>query len=465
MDTVNTPTRTFSERLRDMDLRKALILYTLTALVIALLLSTLVTNLCGYFRWELRVKYESNATRYSVPEGGSVLMSYDSDSAYYIITDQEHNVVNEITVNFEEGEPYYNYDTPIDNYISNYIVLFEELARVNRHTQPTADVTEIVIVPAYSDRDSTIDFLLSIVSMGATPALFAASVILSTILFYRYRFRTPIQLLEDASRKIAENDLAFTIHYARNDEMGKLCYAFETMRRELAENNRYTWQQIEERKQLNAAFSHDLRTPLTVLKGHTSMILSSIDDNNVTKKEISEEVTTMSKHIARMENYVNAMTRLQRLEDFELHCEAVSLDKLQKQLYDTAQILVTEKRLRFIPDLPPNAILTLDDEIIMQVYENLLTNAVRYARTKITVTLKSSQTAFSITVSDDGSGFTAKDLAMATRPFYRAGVNDDVHLGLGLHICRVLCERHNGNMILTNGKQGGGEITATFGII
>ena len=195
------------------------------------------------------------------------------------------------------------------------------------------------------------------------------------------------------------------------------------------------------------------------------MIEASANDNSVTKEDIAEEATTMSKHITRMENYVNAMNRLQRLEDFELSCKPINLTELSKQLRDTAQILVSEKRLRFIPDLAQNASLMLDDEIIMQVYENLLANAVRYAQSKITVSLKSSESSFSITVTDDGPGFTARDLAMATRPFYRAGDNDGTHLGLGLHICRVLCERHNGSITLSNSKQGGGEITVCFGII
>lgn len=75
-------------------------------------------------------------------------------------------------------------------------------------------------------------------------------------------------LLFMASDRIAANDLDFSIAYDRKDEMGLLCKAFEKMRSALANNNREMWRQMDERQKINAAFSHDLRTPLTVIEGH-----------------------------------------------------------------------------------------------------------------------------------------------------------------------------------------------------
>ena len=64
--------------------------------------------------------------------------------------------------------------------------------------------------------------------------------------------------LTTSANRIAENDLDFSIAYDRNDEMGLLCKAFEKMRSALEKNNREMWRQMNERKKLNAAFSHDL---------------------------------------------------------------------------------------------------------------------------------------------------------------------------------------------------------------
>ena len=76
------------------------------------------------------------------------------------------------------------------------------------------------------------------------------------------------------------------------------------MRKTLAGNFSKMWRQVEERKELNAAFAHHLRTPLTVLKGYNEMLQNS--ENPQTRKTAA----TMGKHISRMENYVNSMSNL-----------------------------------------------------------------------------------------------------------------------------------------------------------
>ena len=73
---------------------------------------------------------------------------------------------------------------------------------------------------------------------------------------------------------ISNNNLDFSIKYDSKDELGELCSSFETMRFTLANNFSEMWRQMEERKQLNAAFAHDLRTPLTVLKGYNEILQS-----------------------------------------------------------------------------------------------------------------------------------------------------------------------------------------------
>ena len=93
-------------------------------------------------------------------------------------------------------------------------------------------------------------------------------IIAAALLFYRNKLKKPLAELMAASEKISNNDLDFSIEYDSKDELGQLCTSFEIMRTALANNFTEMWRQVEERKQLNAAFAHDLRTPLTVLKGY-----------------------------------------------------------------------------------------------------------------------------------------------------------------------------------------------------
>ena len=110
-----------------------------------------------------------------------------------------------------------------------------------------------------------------------------------------------------ASRKIAEKDLDFAIHWDRQDEMGALCASFEEMRRALWENNRVMWRQMEERKRLNAAFAHDLRTPLTVLRGYAGM-LGRDHAEGADPADMAQEVRVMEAQVRRLEDYVQAMS-------------------------------------------------------------------------------------------------------------------------------------------------------------
>ncbi|MDE6595207.1 MAG: sensor histidine kinase, partial [Oscillospiraceae bacterium] len=94
----------------------------------------------------------------------------------------------------------------------------------------------------------------------------------------------------------------------------------------------------------------------------------------------------------------------------------------------------------------------------MQVYENLVSNAARYAREKICVSFTVEEKGFFIEVCDDGEGFSAEGLKKAAEPFFRDENNKDGgknHFGLGLYICRVLCEKHGGKLILGNSSVGG----------
>lgn len=85
---------------------------------------------------------------------------------------------------------------------------------------------------------------------------------------------------------IADNDLDFSIGYGKQDELGQLCRAFETMRGELVKNDRYMWGLVEERKKINASIAHDLRTPITVIKGYSEYL-----DRNAGKENMAGDGT------------------------------------------------------------------------------------------------------------------------------------------------------------------------------
>ena len=146
------------------------------------------------------------------------------------------------------------------------------------------------IVPLSPEDQQIIDVLRVLPSI-TTPLYSALCILAAALLFYRNKLKRPLAELLCASEKISHKDLNFTVSSNSNDELGQLCVSFETMRAALAHNFSEMWWQMEERKQLNAAFAHDLRTPLTVLKGYNEMLQVSGDEQTQ-----STAVTTTVRH-------------------------------------------------------------------------------------------------------------------------------------------------------------------------
>ena len=228
------------------------------------------------------------------------------------------------------------------------------------------------------------------------------------------------------------------------------------MRTTLADNFSKMWRQVEERKALNATFAHDLRTPLTVLKGYNEMLQAS--DNSQTR----ETAATMGKHISRMENYVSSMSNIRRMEDTQPEYKLIDLQPLVSSLYDSAKIICTKNGKELILQNDISVLqLSLDSAFISQVCNNLISNAVRYARTLVTISFTLHDNGLLLSVSDDGNGFDKDSLQKAANPYFTGESNHSEHFGLGLYICKLLCEHHNGYLQIRN-TVNGANVSAYF---
>ena len=281
--------------------------------------------------------------------------------------------------------------------------------------------------------------------------------------FYHWKIKKPLAILNQAAQKIGQSDLDFHVESPSADELGKLCQSFETMRASLEENNRALWDAVEERKRLNAAFSHDLRTPLTVLQGYSDLLLDALPSGDLSPEKTVDTVLTMKRSLVRLQRYVESMNSLQRLEDLHPHRTEAGFSNLCGQLAETGAILRGEGRFQF--SAQGEGPLFLDSELLFQVFENLLSNAGRYAQQMVWARAELSEGSLSLTVSDDGPGFPPEALKRAAEPYYRGEKNAperENHFGLGLYLCRVLCEKHGGSLQIENSPAGGAKVTARF---
>lgn len=331
-------------------------------------------------------------------------------------------------------------------------------------------------VPAYDSANaprmqSIVYGVISYAQVFLIPLWILACVGLTVWIFYKREMEKPLRVLQDASEKIADNCLDFEMEPVKDNELGQLWDGFEKMREALYENNRATWQLLEERKRLNAAFAHDMRTPITVLKGYGEMLERYVPEGRISQEKLMEILGMMNGQIRRLENYTQKMSSIRKLEDLEPEPAPVNASELNEKLRDMCEILGQD----IVYSFGGVGTLCLDETLVLEVCENLVSNGLRYARQMLQVTVRVlEEEVFSeegeeagyleIVVEDDGPGFSPEELQHGTDPFYRGeGQMEGSHFGLGLYICRLICTKCGGSLVLSNSICGG-RVTARFKI-
>ncbi len=285
----------------------------------------------------------------------------------------------------------------------------------------------------------------------------------AVFLFYRNKLKRPVEELELASKKIATNHLDFSIAYENQDELGVLCKEFEQMRKALARNNQILWRAVEEEKMLRAAIAHDIRSPLSVLKGYQEMLTEHLSGTDADIGQAMEMLSESGRQIERMDAFVETMRKMSSLESREPASEEISARQLEEDIRAELAILEKEYGKQCILQARESGKVFYGDRaIILEVAENLLSNALRYGKKKIGIMVTAGYSELSICVRDDGDGFR-EDEGKITEAFYRQNVKDSLkHAGIGMYISRLYCEKHGGRLVLGNDEHGGAVVTAIF---
>ena len=295
--------------------------------------------------------------------------------------------------------------------------------------------------------------VLDIISLLGWILFPAAGLAAAGTLFYRWKLKEPIHVLLEGTRRIQAHDLDFTLPNLSTDELGQICMAFESMRQELLKTNRELWRQTEERKRLNAAFAHDLRNPITVLKGSVKILRQNACD--------MQALDRLENYTFRIEQYVEAMSSIQRLEQIPVQIGEVSWSALRSELEETAHLLALTQAVSI--STPGMGTLQLDHGIFLTVAENLIGNAARFAGQKLEVSLTRKENTLLLSVADDGPGFPNQLLQGGPMPFKKWDENAE-HFGMGLYSSGILCQKHGGGLYLENQRSGGAAVTASFQI-
>lgn len=298
----------------------------------------------------------------------------------------------------------------------------------------------------------------------------AAAVILMLKRFYKNRLKRPFALLEKGVLEIQKQNLQFSLEYESQDEMGQLLKSMDKMRETLVENYEYMWKLIEEQKQLNAAFAHDLRTPLTVLKGYCEFLSRYLPQGAVSQEKMTDILLLMTNQLERLSDFSKTMKEVRNLDEYPIEKEKTELFHFCRTIEGIVEALnmggAVTLSVKYLSEEMEKQTVFFDENIVLEVLDNLLSNAIRFAKSQVIVSVEIEEKAAGkymyLYVEDDGKGFLDSELHKAIAPYY-SSEQEEEHFGIGLYICNMLCNLHGGTVSLANRIEGNGAIiSASF---
>lgn len=334
-------------------------------------------------------------------------------------------------------------DFQMDENTGNYIL---DIDNNNITWQPLSRWDTVIYYGSYAAMVGLPVFYIA-VGIGAAAAV-----------YYRKKLRNPITQLQNGVERIQEDNLDFHIEYDGDDELGRLCCSMEKMRRELRQKHKALWESLEQRKLLNASVAHDLRTPITVLKGYLDYLEKNIPQDKLTEDMLLDTVSSMQGAVNRLELYVESVRDIEKIENIEIEKRSENVKLLLNELRSNVLQLAGNKEIIISNDITVDKI-QIDKGVFFRILENLLQNALRYAEKQVSINLLHKKDFLILTVKDDGKGFSAADLEKATTVFY-SNDKEKQHFGIGLSVCKILCEKHGGLLYVGNQKEKGACVTA-----
>ena len=306
----------------------------------------------------------------------------------------------------------------------------------------------------------------SYVAMIGLPVLFITIGIgVAATIYYQKKLKIPIAQLQNGVEKIQEDNLDFHVEYNEDDELGELCCSMEKMRSELWQKQKALWESLEQRKLLNASVAHDIRTPITVLKGYLDYLEKMIPQDKLTEDMLLDTVSSMQGAVNRLEQYVDCVRDVEKIENIEIEKRPENVKRLLDEMRSNVQQLEPNKEILISSNIMTMDEVRLDKRVLFRIFENLLQNALRYAKKQVRINISQKKDFLILTVEDDGNGFAGKDLEKAATVFYSSD-KEGQHFGIGLSICRILCEKHGGLLSISNNKNKRGAcVTAKLNIV
>ena len=300
-----------------------------------------------------------------------------------------------------------------------------------------------------------IDFLLSVVLI----LIFTATILIT----WTYGGLVPqVRQLVKAAESIKEGNLDFTIETKGKDEMSELCNAFEDMRQRLQKNAQEKLDAEAEQKSLISNIAHDLKTPITAIKGYSEGLMDGVAD---TPEKQQAYLKTIYNKTNEMNTLINELTLYSKIDtnkipyNFQkLNMNAYFMDCVEELGMDLENQHV---RLCYFNYVDNDVLVIADPEQLTRVIHNIIGNSIKYMGTgegTINLRVKDVGDFVQVEIEDNGKGIAAQDLPYIFDRFYRADASRNSAAGgsgIGLSIVKKIIEDHGGKIWATSKEDVG----------
>jgi len=248
-----------------------------------------------------------------------------------------------------------------------------------------------------------------------------------------------VQVLENATRRVAEGELDLNVDVKGNNEITSLTNSLNKMRNALKEDEL-------RRSRFIMGITHDLKTPLALIKGYAEAIEDGITDDPASRANATEIIAEKADQL---EDMINDLLNFVRMETGEWRTQLEHIDlraflqKLVKTMGSDVELL--QHTLTHDINLPENTCVPMDERLALRAFENLIHNAVRHTPRESTIHIATVrlENAVEIIVRDNGPGIDGEALPHIFDMFYRGtSSRREQGLGLGLAVVKWVVDYH-----------------------
>ena len=300
--------------------------------------------------------------------------------------------------------------------------------------------------------DSANFWLITVIALIAL----VATVIL-VILWINKSVLRRIRELQKATHEIGNGNLDYEVESLRDDEIGDLCDDFETMRRKLKESEQERRDADNEMRTVISNISHDLRTPVTAVKGYAQGILDGVTNS---PEKLNRYVHTIYNKASDMEQLVDELSVYSKIDTSKIvyHFNRVDIETYMRDYADLIRLDLEAHNidLSFRSTLPAPAEVIADTEHFKRVLDNIITNSVKYidkSRGILDIRIRDAGDAVQLEIEDNGCGIPRQDLPFIFDRFYRTDLSRRSTTGgsgIGLSIAKKIVEDHGGRIWATS---------------